>query len=304
MTEPCRFFLKGNCRSGEGCKFSHDPQSSGQPSRQPTRQPTRQQRQQPIPQRSSLPSSGPSSRHTFQPSSKPSSSSLIGGGGGRGSGKGRNDGRDRKNSGRGGGGVVAFRSATAPLPLPIPPHLQSRQNPNVSYQQRPKPSGGSKAKKICKTCGRRFKVNDSSSFSCCLGKTRKDHSIFPAPELIDYCMEGKARWKISTEAKLPLCGSGVLNLTPLAAAVEKDILIFLQQLSKVNVSKVPMYGFGTSPWSMRASDLSSACSLLDCFGKIYVCMCDLYYIPYDYSYICIAQTTCTCIQLLILIEAV
>jgi hypothetical protein len=110
-------------------------------------------------------------------------------------------------------------------------------------------------------------VNDADSFSCCLGKKRKDYPTFPAVDLINYCMAGKTRWRISTKSRLPPGGSGVLTLTPLAGQAERDILVFLQRLSQAGIGRVPMHGHCTSPWAVRASDLSSGGSLLDCFGR-------------------------------------
>ena len=127
---------------------------------------------------------------------------------------------------------------------------------------------GQKSKKTCRTCGQRYKENVASSFSCCLGKVwSKILTVHPSPQLIDYCMEGKNQWKISTSSKLPPGGKDSLTLSTLSGEIEQEILLFLQRITRNRVSRVPMDGHCTSPWSIRASDLTSPKSLLQCFTE-------------------------------------
>lgn len=237
-SQVCQFFQRGICRFGSDCKFQHTSSnqetstahSSSGPHAKSARQSGGQRHRKdcdaPLP-------AGPG--RPGQPRAAGSGQHA----------KGKEARSSMSNGQRTNGAATSTRSLD---------RAHGRANDNTKS-----------IKKSCRLCGRRVKDIDSASFSCCYGQLKKDYPIFPSGELINYCINGKSKWKISGKSRIS--NNSYFSITELSKAVERDILTLLQGITVASLRQVRMHGHGTSPWCVRASDLTSSGSLLDCFSS-------------------------------------
>ena len=122
---------------------------------------------------------------------------------------------------------------------------------------------------ICTLCGLKFH-NSSEALFCCYGKSKVRQAKAPTNDLKSYLLNARSKWKCcSQETVCKILSvpstSEALKCSEITDAAESGILYLLRTIQQQDISSVRIKGFSTFPWNVRASNLTGAGSLLECF---------------------------------------
>jgi hypothetical protein len=105
--------------------------------------------------------------------------------------------------------------------------------------------------------------------NCCYGKYRTRKTRPPEKAMMTYLNNGKSFWKVVSNTRitdvLSTSASKKLLLTELSGQVDADIIFMMRTITVDRLRNICIKGYSNSPWQIRASNLTSLSSLMDCF---------------------------------------